>query len=341
MLLGEYIKSKMPDATELLNMFVPRDDGRVVRQSYLISQMEAIPVDARTLRAHIKAYANGPDGPYMEGRLALYHQVCELFERLADEPSNKGMKKYELKDSFIGGEEADLIMLTVSHEERSQEDIAHNVLMCSKNAVGERRSRIRDGVRIGGMCIAGEFGYRGEFRSSVHPLALPLNLSEVYVLMDALAAYERECGGCSPHGRTARRVAGMIKRELSDYAKKRLGKRLRGMGFNDLQEVDPVFVPDIVADEIPDDLPEHMASRDANWIFYEKAGRLVRVYLEDGRSVKGIILPRSEHEQFFKDHAREIGDVTDLADARPKCVIRLSGEKGYAVVDWADVMDIR
>ena len=30
-----------------------------------------------------------------------------------------------------------------------------------------------------------------------------------------------------------------------------------------------------------------------------------------------------------------------MADARPKCVIRLSGEKDYAVVDWADVVDIR
>lgn len=331
MLLGKYIESKMPDATELIHMI--GDQGR----GYAIGQMEATPVDSRSLRARIKAYANGPDGPYMERRLALYHQVYELFAWLATEPSNKGLKGYELKDSFIGGEEADLIMLTTSHEECSQEDIAHNVLLCSKNAVGERRSRIRDGVRIGGMCIAEEFGYRGEFRSSVHPLALPLNLSEVYVLMDALAAYERESGKWSPHGRTARRVAGMIKRELSGYAKKRLGKRLKGMGFSDLQEVDPAFVPDIVADKIPDDTP----SKDSNWIFYEKAGRLVRVYLGDGRSVKGTILPRSEHKQFFKDYAQEMESDTDFVDARPKCVIRLSGEKGYEVVDWADVVDIR
>ena len=321
MLLGEYINSRMPDATELLHMIAREDNAFATSQGYLISQMEATPVDARALRAHIKAYANGPKGPYMERRLALYHQVHELFERLADEPSNKGMKKYELKDSFIGGEEADLIMLTASHEERSQEDIAHNVLMCSKNAVGERRARIRDGVRIGGMCIAEEFGYRGEFRSSVHPLSLPLNLSEVYVLMDALAAYERESGGCSPHGRTARRVAGMIKRELSGYAKKRLGKRLKGMGFSDLQEVDPAFVPDIVTDKIPDDPSAEKASKDANWIFYEKNGRLVRVCLASGRSIKGAILPRSEHGQFFKDHAQEMEGVIDLADARPKCVI--------------------
>lgn len=239
MLLGQYIKRNMPDAVELNDMVSHPGEG------YAISQMEAAPVDTGSLRMHIKAYANGPDGPYLQGRLALYHQVHELFALLAAEPSNKGMKGYELKDSFIGGEEADLIMLTVSHEERSQEDIAYNVLLCSKNAVGERRARIRDGVRIGGMCVAEEFGYRGEFRSSVHPLALPLNLSEVYVLMDALAAYERGCSRFDPHGRTARRIAGMIKRELSGYAKEKLGSRLEGMGFAQLEEVDPMFVPDI------------------------------------------------------------------------------------------------
>ena len=143
MLLGQYIKRNMPDAVELNDMVSHPGEG------YAISQMEAAPVDTGSLRMHIKAYANGPDGPYLQGRLALYHQVHELFALLAAEPSNKGMKGYELKDSFIGGEEADLIMLTVSHEERSQEDIAYNVLLCSKNAVGERRARIRDGVRIG------------------------------------------------------------------------------------------------------------------------------------------------------------------------------------------------
>lgn len=222
MLLGQFIKRNMPDAVELNDMISHPGEG------YAISQMESAPVDTGSLRMRIKAYANGPDGPYSEGRLALYHQVHELFALLAAEPPNKGMKGYELKDSFIGGEEADLIMLTVSHEERSQEDIAYNVLLCSKNAVGERRARIRDGVRIGGMCVAEEFGYRGEFRSSVHPLALPLNLSEVYVLMDALAAYEHGCSWFDPHGRTARRIAGMIKRELSGYAKEKLASRLRG-----------------------------------------------------------------------------------------------------------------
>ena len=60
---------------------------------------------------------------------------------------------------------------------------------------------MRDGIRIGSMGIQAEFGYRGAFQSSVHPVCLPLNLSEVYVLFDALAEYAREKDG---QDRTAR-----------------------------------------------------------------------------------------------------------------------------------------
>lgn len=330
MLLGQYIKHNMPFATELNDMLSHPGDG------YTISKMEAMPVDTGALRAYIKAYANGPDGPYMEGRLALYHQVHELFALLAAEPTNKGMKGYELKDSFIGGEEADLIMLTASHEERSQEDIAYNVLLCSKNAVGDRRARIRDGVRIGGMCVAEEFGYRGEFRSSVHPLALPLNLSEVYVLMDALAAYDHECSRTDPHGAMARRIAGMIKRELSDYAKEKLGSRLKGMGFAHLEEVDPIFVPDIPGEK----MSGGRSSQVANWLLYEKAGRWARVCLADGGSVQGIILPRAELGRFFASRPQVARDGAAQADSRPKCVVWRSDDD-YDVIDWADVVDVR
>ena len=40
-----------------------------------------------------------------------------LFESQRGVPDNKELKGYELKDSFMGGEEADLVMLTASHEE--------------------------------------------------------------------------------------------------------------------------------------------------------------------------------------------------------------------------------
>ena len=77
---GQYIKRNMPDAVELNDMISRPGEG------YAISQMAVAPVDTGALRMHIKAYANGPDGPYLEGRLALYHQVHELFALLAAGP---------------------------------------------------------------------------------------------------------------------------------------------------------------------------------------------------------------------------------------------------------------
>lgn len=35
-----------------------------------------------------------------------------LFELLRGVPGNEGLKGYKLKDSFMGGEEVDLVMLT-------------------------------------------------------------------------------------------------------------------------------------------------------------------------------------------------------------------------------------
>lgn len=76
MLLGQYIKRNMPDAVELNDMVSHPGEG------YAISQMAVAPVDTGALRMYVKAYANGPDGPYLEGRLALYHQVHELLRCL-------------------------------------------------------------------------------------------------------------------------------------------------------------------------------------------------------------------------------------------------------------------
>lgn len=89
-----------------------------------------------------------------------------LFESLRGVPGNEGLKGCELKDSFMGGEEADLVMLTASHEEISQEELAH------------------------------------------------------------------EKDGQDPHCKTAERLAGMVKSQLSDYAKKRLQAQLEKIDFD-------------------------------------------------------------------------------------------------------------
>lgn len=79
---------------------------------------------------------------------------------------------------------------------------------------------------------------------SVRPVCLPLNLSEVYVLFDALAEYVRGKDGQDPHRKTAKRLAGMAKSQLSDYAKERLQARPEEMGLDGLEEVAPLYAPD-------------------------------------------------------------------------------------------------
>ena len=255
--------------------------------------------------------------------------TVSLFESLRGVPGNEELKGYELKDSFMGGEEADLVMLTASHEETSQEELAHDVLRCSKNAVGDRRARMRDGIRIGGMSIQAEFGYRGVFQSSVHPVCLPLNLSEVYVLFDALAEYVREKDERDPHWATAGRLAGMVKSQLSDYAKEKLQERLEEMGFGELEEVAPMFAPDSPSGNARDEEADPLY-----WMRFEKMGVRVEVKLADGSSVTGTILSGAAAREFIEEH-----DIK-RKDKRP-CLIVRRAEDDYDIVPWADVVDVR
>ena len=212
-------------------------------------------------------------------------------------PGNEGLKGYELKDSFMGSEEADLVMLTASHEEISQEVLAHDVLRCSKNAVEERRARMRDGIRIGGMGIQAEFGYRGAFQSSVRPVCLPLNLSEVCVLFDALAKYAREKDGQDPHRKTAERLAGMVKSQLSDYAKERLQTRLEEMGLDGLEEVAPLFALDS-----PSDNAQGGKTDPLHWMRFVKMGIRAEAVRNDGSLVTDAILSGAAAREFIEEH---------------------------------------
>lgn len=252
-----------------------------------------------------------------------------LFESLRVVPGNEGLKGYELKDSFMGGEEADLVMLTASHEEISQEELAHDVLRCSKNAIGERRARMRDGIRIGGMGIQAEFGYRGAFQSSVHPVCLPLNLSEVYVLFDALAEYAREKDGQDPHRKTAERLAGMIKPQLSDYAKERLQARLKEMGLDGLEEVAPLFALDSPSGNARSEEADPL-----HWMRFVKMGVRVEVMRNDGSLVTGTILSGAAAREFIEEHD------TKRKDKRPCFVVRRADDD-YDIVPWAEVVDVR
>lgn len=324
MKLNDYIKQELTKNDELTAMLESDIVGTKMKN------LEVSPFDSRSFRQLASKYANSGKGPFGQGRLKLYHQIADLFESLRNVVGNKGLKGYELKDSFMGGEEADLVMLTASHEEISQEKLAHDVLRCSKNAVGERRVRMRDGIRIGGMGVQAEFGYRGEFQSSVHPVSLPLNLSEVYVLFDALAEYARKRGERDPHRMIAERLAGMVKSQLSDYAKERLRARLEEMGLDGLEEVAPMFSPD----SRNHDIWNYEKANPMHWSYFEKAGIQVKVERADGSSVAGVILSSTKMQQFIRERGVE------SKDKRPCCIVYRSSND-YDIIPWADVVDVR
>ena len=302
MTVSEFIRQHMPDATQLERMLWDENARRSM------SRLDAAPVNSSELRQVIRRYANGPQGPFGTERLELFHETHELFERLTREVGNEGLTPYDLKNSFIGSEEADLIMLAASHESVSQEYLAENVLCCSANAIGERRARLRDGIRIGSMCIQTDFGYHGEFQSSVHPICLPLNLSDVYVLLDALKSYEAAREVKDPHRLLCERISGMIHNQLSDYAKRILDPRF-GRNGQHFRDENPVY---------SDDQKPHW-----HWIMLEKSRTKVEVALVDGSVSVGTIAhspgKRNEHPGL----ALKLDDGSVLS------------------VPWADVVDIR
>ena len=315
MKIDDYVRRELTENGELLAMLGSNIVGTNMRK------LEVTPFDSRTFRQLASKYASSGEGPFGQDRLKLYHQIADLFESLRGVPGNEGLKGYELKDSFMGGEEADLVMLTASHEEISQEELAHDVLRCSKNAVGERRARMRDGIRIGGMGIQAEFGYRGAFQSSVHPVCLPLNLSEVYVLFDALAEYAREKDGQDPHRKTAERLAGVVKSQLSDYAKERLQARL--------EEVAPLYAPDS-----PSGNAQGGKADPLHWMRFEKMGVRVEVERNDGSLVTGTILSGAAAREFIEGHDAK------RKDKRACLVVRRTYDD-YDIVPWAEVVDVR
>ena len=322
MKIDDYVRRELTENGELLAMLESNIVGANMRN------LEVTPFDSRAFRQLASKYADSGEGPFGQDRLKLYHQIADLFESLRGVPGNEGLKGYELKDSFMGGEEADLVMLTASHEEISQEELAHGVLRCSKNAIGERRARMRDGIRIGGMGIQAEFGYRGAFQSSVHPVCLPLNLSEVYVLFDALAEYALEKDGQDPHRKTAERLAGMVKSQLSDYAKERLQARLEEMGFDGLEEVAPLFALDSPSGNARSEEADPL-----HWMRFVKMEIRAEVVRNDGSSVTGTILSGTAARE-FEEHAVRRKD-------KRACLIVRRADDDYDIVPWAEVVDVR
>jgi hypothetical protein len=302
--VSEYAKRELTRHRELSRFFNDRRWGRRVASQDVHSLNE------QDLKDSIRHYANSPEGPYCQERLDLYHEVCDLFGcLLRDGLCEKG---YELDESFLSNEEIYLIMLKASHNKIPNKEMAFGVLRSSENTARQRRSDLRDGVRIGDMCVQADFGYGGSFESSAHPIMLPLNLSEVYVMLVALKKYELACGEGDPHATLAARLANMAYGELSAYAKKKLADRLSEAGY--------VFRPEGPA--FRDDM--HGSSE---WVKFEKSGVRVAVELDEGQSLVGVIV----------GVGRCRGDKP--GDRRPGLTLRLDDGSEISV-PWSQVVSI-
>lgn len=175
-------------------------------------------------------YANSEEGPQSNGRHELFLSVHELFEK-GDEIGGALKKRhYNLDKSFIGTDEANLMLLKAAHKGMTQQAIAA-YLGCSRTAVQKRLSALAGGVRFGDSYIKAEPTSRGGLKSTAHPIFLPLRLHEVYLMLSALGEFRAERSGGDPERVLADDLAGRIYSQLSDYAKGGIDRALTERGI--------------------------------------------------------------------------------------------------------------
>lgn len=162
----------------------------------------------------LAAYANSKDGPQSNGRHDLFLNVHELFEKGNEIGGAPKKRHYNLDKSFIGTDEANLMLLKAAHEGMTQQAIAA-YLGCSRTAVQKRLSALANGVRFGDSYIKAAPTSRGGLKSTAHPIFLPLRLHEVYLMLSALGEFRTGRSGGDPERVLADDLAGRIYSQLT------------------------------------------------------------------------------------------------------------------------------
>lgn len=275
----------------------------------------------------VKSYAREL---YGADRLDLYLEVRDLIDALRDQGYVPRTVKYELKDSFLSRDEVNLIILKEMQEPITQDRLANDVLGCSRQTVGERLKELQDGYRLGDMSvkIAPERG--GRLQSTVHPILLPLNLSEVYVLLSALGAQTSGLSREDPHWAILNDVAEKIYFQLTDYARDRIDGRLAEQGFHLQGDTPPIYVGD-----------QHAHVRGTtgcsmSWAFFEKAHKRVEVICADGEGEESAYVG-------FMDGWTDASPYVDAdAGVDPRhCFLVKDIDGACVAVSWENVVDIR
>lgn len=246
----------------------------------------------------LAAYANSKDGPQSNGRHDLFLNVHELFEKGNEIGGAPKKRHYNLDKSFIGTDEANLMLLKAAHEGMTQQAIAA-YLGCSRTAVQKRLSALANGVRFGDSYIKAAPTSRGGLKSTAHPIFLPLRLHEVYLILSALGEFRAKRSDSDPERVVAddpeRVVADDLARriyyQLSDYAKGGIDKALNERGVR-LAGLRPDFDSSKVSDL-------------DRIVMYEKMGRELKVVLVNGDELVGRYARHADLQECV--NAAEIG----------------------------------
>lgn len=239
----------------------------------------------------LAAYANSKDGPQSNGRHDLFLNVHELFEKGNEIGGAPKKRHYNLDKSFIGTDEANLMLLKAAHEGMTQQAIAA-YLGCSRTAVQKRLSALANGVRFGDSYIKAAPTSRGGLKSTAHPIFLPLRLHEVYLMLSALGEFRTGRSGGDPERVLADDLACRIYSQLSDYAKGGIDRALTERGIR-LAGLRPDF-----------DSSKGVDNSD-RIVMYEKMGLNLKVGLVNGDVLVGCFAHHADLQKCV--NAAEIG----------------------------------
>lgn len=228
-----------------------------------------------------------------DDRLELYREVYDLLVALrkkrleGTDPTGRRRIRatYDLGKSFLSDAEINLAILKALHTPMTQQQVADDVLRCTRNAIGTRLSALQNGFRLGDMQVKIASPCHGQYGSTVHPILLPLNLTEVYVLLSVLGEAWSGKDDLDPHAVIARDLAEKIYFQLTDYAREKIDARLEECGAKPEKGEAPWY--DFETYPAGDGKKMTKARRSRNWMYLEKSRRRVCITLACGDAEAG------------------------------------------------------
>lgn len=311
MKLSTFIKRSCPLSDAAMAFF-----RAPLGQRYAELELEAFAQKFTYFKRDVSKFAESLHGG---ARLDLYQGISDLTAALKD----RGFSvTYDLSRSFLGSAEVDLLILKAMQSPMTQEELAE-MLRCSPTAANDRISSLRDGMSLADMKVRISPEYGGRLESTVHPVLLPLNLSEAYFLVSLLGKTANELDRCDPHGAVARDLCEKVYFQLTDYARERIDGKLAQQGVVGLKGAPPVFNGD------------GRSNRSSNWIYLEKSGTPVKVTRNDPELGITVSVGTLASWEDPADYAELLGERNPAS-----CFVLKGGDGSREVLSWADVVDI-